>query len=191
MRVLQVTLEHIYEWDSDKALAEAKVAERIAERRAVLDRLHIRNSHLEDNQLKALTIIVSGDQLIELLMAKQKPEIINDTTFGGDALAGVVDRLEAVVAKTEAFGAALPDVQSNYNEKVEVYTPGAGLMLFNSTMLLEDSCSDDLQTALDQGWRIIAACPQPNARRPDYIMGRYDPEHKPANTSAKRGRDLD
>lgn len=28
---------------------------------------------------------------------------------------------------------------------------------------------------LDAGWRILAVCPQPDQRRPDYILGRTKP----------------
>ena len=32
---------------------------------------------------------------------------------------------------------------------------------------------------ISEGWRILAICPQPNQRRPDYIMGRLPlPEEK-------------
>jgi hypothetical protein len=55
-------------------------------------------------------------------------------------------------------------------------------------MLLSDACSDALQNELDNGWRIIAACPQPDQRRPDYSLGRFEPGDEPgAGRSAKRG----
>jgi hypothetical protein len=88
-----------------------------------------------------------------------------------------VEAITEVAAKLERFANSVPDANNHYNEKVEVYTPGAGLMLFNRIMLLQDACSDALQGELDNGWRIVAACPQPDQRRPDYILGRYDPEH--------------
>lgn len=45
----------------------------------------------------------------------------------------------------------------------------------NQIKLLEDICSDELQKNLCDGWRIIAICPQPNQRRPDYILGKSVP----------------
>lgn len=36
--------------------------------------------------------------------------------------------------------------------------------------------TDVLQEQIAKGWRIIAACPQPDQRRPDYILGRFNPE---------------
>ncbi len=68
----------------------------------------------------------------------------------------------------------VPPAELAYNPKVEVHVPGFALTTYNRVMLLEDSCTDALQTALNQGWRIIAACPQPDSRRPDYVLGRYE-----------------
>jgi hypothetical protein len=64
--------------------------------------------------------------------------------------------------------------------------PGQALATYNDTLLLEDSCTDRLQEALNTGWRIIACCPQPNSRRPDYIMGRFSPVMTDTRASAKR-----
>ena len=36
-----------------------------------------------------------------------------------------------------------------------------------------DMCTDMLQGELDDGWMILAICPQPGQRRPDYIVGRF------------------
>lgn len=64
----------------------------------------------------------------------------------------------------------------SYNNKCEVSMPGQALAMYNETLLLCDACTDKLQQELSNGWRIIAACPQPDQRRPDYILGRYNPE---------------
>lgn len=56
--------------------------------------------------------------------------------------------------------------------------PGHSLAMFNAVMLMSDACSDALQDNLNQGWRILAVCPQPDQRRPGYILGRYE---EPAN----------
>lgn len=42
----------------------------------------------------------------------------------------------------------------DYNHKVEVHMPGVALATYNEVMLIEDACSDEVQTALDEGWRI-------------------------------------
>lgn len=73
-----------------------------------------------------------------------------------------------------------------FNDKVGVPQPGLGLNQYNSMMLCEDVCTDQLQGYLDDGWRIIAVCPQPDSRRPDYILGIYDKDHKTGHR-AERG----
>lgn len=65
---------------------------------------------------------------------------------------------------------------NTYNSKCEVHMPGSALSTYNDMMLMEDACTDALQAALNSGWRIVAACPQPDQRRPDYILGRFNPE---------------
>lgn len=62
-----------------------------------------------------------------------------------------------------------------YNNRCECHISNVGLHMMNRTMLLENSCTDDLTQALANGWRIISALPQPDQRRPDYILGKYDP----------------
>ena len=41
--------------------------------------------------------------------------------------------------------------------------------------VLYSPCTDKLQDWLDKGWRILSICPQPDERRPDYIVGRNTP----------------
>lgn len=61
-----------------------------------------------------------------------------------------------------------------FNERVQVVVPGLGLMLINKVTVLTDYCTDGLQGFLVDGWRILAICPQPNQRRPDYVLGRVE-----------------
>lgn len=75
---------------------------------------------------------------------------------------------------------------NTYNNKCEVHMPGSALATYNDMMLLEDACTDQLQGALNSGWRIVAACPQPDQHRPDYILGRFNPEQD-EDGSARRG----
>lgn len=63
-----------------------------------------------------------------------------------------------------------------FNHKCEVHMPGQALSMYNDMMLLEDACTDALQANLNKGWRIVAAMPQPDQRRPDYILGRFNPD---------------
>ena len=58
-----------------------------------------------------------------------------------------------------------------FNEKTSSEQPGPSLLNVDETLLMEDACTNALQENLENGWRIIAVCPQPQ-RRPDYVLGR-------------------
>ena len=60
----------------------------------------------------------------------------------------------------------------SFNNRVQAQQPGDFLTSVTETMLLEDCCTDNLQSHISRGWRIIAVQPQPDQRRPDYILGR-------------------
>ncbi|WVR18126.1 hypothetical protein JXVLWARM_CDS_0075 [Burkholderia phage Bm1] len=129
-------------------------------------------------------LIVSSEQMLHLLMWKHvKCQVKSD--LRNVAASSAFDR---AVAKSTPQGVPARD---EFNHKVEVHMPGQALSNYNETMLLEDSCTDALQSVLDKGWRIIAACPQPDSRRPDYILGRFNPERLVAhNNGALRGSDV-
>lgn len=62
--------------------------------------------------------------------------------------------------------------EQNFNAKCDVHVPGFGLLSISEVTYVEDGCSDDIDQRLEEGWRIIAVCPQPDQRRPDYVLGR-------------------
>ena len=77
----------------------------------------------------------------------------------------IASMIEASVASSvEAIGKL-------YNEKTSSEQPGPSLLNVDETRLMEDACTNALQENLDNGWRILAVCPQPQ-RRPDYVLGR-------------------
>lgn len=110
-----------------------------------------------------ITIMCSSDQLVRLQAAHKI----------------VLSDIKEVFAGSKVFENAVktPEghCENNFNQRIEVHMPGHALAMYNEVMLLEDSCTDALQSNLNKGWRIIAACPQPDSRRPDYILGRYNP----------------
>lgn len=77
--------------------------------------------------------------------------------------------VEALVAA--AIARSVEAVGKLFNEKCAQEQPSPSLMDIAETMLLEDSCTDELQAQIASGWRLLAICPQPQ-RRPDYILGR-------------------
>jgi hypothetical protein len=66
------------------------------------------------------------------------------------------------------------DSTMQFNTKVGVHISDLGLLNVKQVTWLEDACTEVLQDMLDKGWRILAVCPQPDSRRPDYILGKND-----------------
>lgn len=63
------------------------------------------------------------------------------------------------------------------NIKNHFVQPGNELLKIQNAIAVENICTDTLRTDyLEKGWMILAICPQPNQRRPDYILGRYNKE---------------
>jgi hypothetical protein len=81
-----------------------------------------------------------------------------------DGILPAVERLNARIDQ-------LVDSQL-FNERCNVHVGGSTLMAVNKVIACTDCCTDMLQGYLDEGWRIIACCVQPDGRRPDYVMGR-------------------
>lgn len=128
----------------------------------------------------AAKLLLTDSQFVQLTSAKIEVEFVS--VVKQPEVNGAV---QSLIAKTEELLARTTNNGAEYNGRCEVHMPGNLMLQFNETLLLEDSCTDRLQDALDKGWRIIAACPQPDARRPDYILGRFNPELSNGN-SARR-----
>jgi hypothetical protein len=82
---------------------------------------------------------------------------------------------ERLTSQLEAIerSVAVRPAPPRMNEHVNVAIPGLGLLMIKHVAVLEDCCTDKLQKALDDGWHLLAVCPQ-EARRPDYILGRQN-----------------
>ena len=59
-----------------------------------------------------------------------------------------------------------------FNEKVNVAVPSNGMLNITVVKVYENACTESLQEELNSGWKILAICPQPDQRRPDYILGK-------------------
>lgn len=56
--------------------------------------------------------------------------------------------------------------------KTRVAMPEWFIAHIRTVDVLVNCCTDRLQEELNDGWHILAICPQPGQRRPDYIVGK-------------------
>lgn len=133
------------------------------------------------------TFACTGAQVLQILEVDDTVSVKSSAAVAEDGLEGIIERFEKVVKKMEALDIPVEQVGADHvlNERCDVHVPGNILISYNDTMLLEDSCTDNLQSYLNSGWRIVAVCPQAQ-RRPDYILGRYNPDLD-VGGSARRG----
>ena len=100
----------------------------------------------------------------------------------------VLTRMQIAAARLEAQDALCLEeeitAQPGWNAKTQSPLSGPVLHSFNELMLCEDMCTDALQGHLNDGWRLIAVCPQ-ESRRPDYVLGRV--AHPELPNRAQRG----
>lgn len=136
-----------------------------------------------DHSYRLLTIdtdkfVLTQEELVELAVSGIQYKVNRTITTNVDISQQLMDLAHKPIKLVTEQG-------NQYNTKCEVHMPGQALSFYNEVQLLEDSCTDVLQTSLNSGWRIIAACPQPDQRRPDYILGRFNPDYEAENL-AKR-----
>jgi len=115
-------------------------------------------------------VICTAEQAIELFNEGYCGQYLNvkehiKPVFDVKSEVDIASMIEASVSSSvEAIGKL-------FNEKCQQEQPGPNLLNVNETLLMEDACTNALQENLENGWRIIAVCPQPQ-RRPDYVLGR-------------------
>lgn len=92
------------------------------------------------------------------------------------AVANMLKQMQEVQDK---FHKALQsfDEKIEFNQKCDVHIGNLGLLNINQLGYAVDKCTQELQVVLNQGWRILAVCPQSNQRRPDYVLGRFNGEN--------------
>lgn len=116
---------------------------------------------------------------LEDFVSKNPPRFYIERTVleGPASLVGLENILSRLEEKTYGLRTAIDSMaQHTFNQKVNVHVGGGLIVTYNDLKLLENACTDAVQTALNNGWRIIAVCVQPDSRRPDYVLGRYNPE---------------
>lgn len=157
-------------------------------RKALLERLGIviqskytnsedANEWKQNEHLDTPSFACTGEQLLEIISIDSSVEVKSAAPIASDSVGGMILRMEKVLSKLENIEIPNPAEPPAhiFNEHCEVHLPGNLLATYNETLLLEDSCTDALQSALNAGWRIVAVCPQAQ-RRPDYILGRFNPQ---------------
>jgi len=92
-----------------------------------------------------------------------------------------INNIEMIFHRLEEKASQLEQVvdkirTNTFNKRTDVHVGGGIVTSYNDLLLKEDVCTDVLQQELNNGWRIIAICVQPDQRRPDYILGRYNPQ---------------
>lgn len=118
-------------------------------------------------------VICNAEQVLELLQAGYHSDYGYDsikslvTPVYDVKTAPTVEDLFATLA--DKLAAAQP---ASFNNRCQQHQPNEALLSVEETMLLENGCTDELQRRLADGWRILAIQPQPDQRRPDYILGR-------------------
>lgn len=90
------------------------------------------------------------------------------------AWSAVISEVRKLADRIAAGPAPRSTGDGHFNDRVHVHVPGLGLMAVQQVEVRPDHCTEALQKDLDAGWRILAVCPQPDQRRPDYILGRTD-----------------
>lgn len=117
-------------------------------------------------------VYCNADQVISLLLGGYVSKYGATTDITPIIQTDVTDLDTVKELMSTAINGVREATEALFNSKCGQQQPGNDLMTIDSTMLLEDSCTDILQDYLNKGWRIIAVCPQPDSRRPDYILGR-------------------
>lgn len=195
MRLFQIKIDEIndYAWTENHGDYHEKYAKEREEGAIKVQAQTDKLLGLGVNQDKSVPTVITEKQMTGLVVSGIKFELVREIPTDEDDptdLNGVMRKFNRMAAKLMS----LPGLQRNddkhdcQNKLVHVHMPGQALATYNEVQLLENVCTDALQQSLDDGWRVIAACPQPDARRPDYILGRYRPDRDSSSSHhASRG----
>lgn len=113
-----------------------------------------------------------------------KVELFYDRERVEDKMVALIERMELAALRLESGNPDRNPENPGWNSKTNSPLSGFHLHNANDLLLLEDCCTDSLQSYLDEGWRIIAVTTQ-EQRRPDYILARYNNTY-----NCERGRAL-
>lgn len=88
-----------------------------------------------------------------------------------NALGSMLVKLQDRISSLEMTDKSVAEL-ANKQCAVQITIPDFALLYIDEVTWLENCCTERLQEALEDGWRILAVCPPNSARRPDYILGR-------------------
>ena len=99
----------------------------------------------------------------------KKSDIVDDLELEAWTAAG----FELKMSRVRGLRSSDPDIHKTI---YQISVANIGLMQIQRVEVLEDCCTNDLQTQLDRGWRLLAVCPPNDARRPSYVVGHIEKE---------------
>lgn len=98
-------------------------------------------------------------------------EIKNIINVGTETQIQAIDLEQLANKISDRLGTNLTQLK---NQKLEIHQPNMPLFTYNNFRVIVDSCTEELQNEwISKGWRVVCICPQPDQRRPDYILGKY------------------
>lgn len=114
-------------------------------------------------------VVCTAEQAIQLMKSGYCGDYTSPDRI--ELVAEIVDKVNIESIIETCVSNTVAAIGRLFNDKCNQEQPGPNLMKVNETFLMEDACTDALQNKIDEGWRILAVCPQPQ-RRPDYVLGR-------------------
>lgn len=125
----------------------------------------IREALKEDSPPSYRMLTGNALEVLRLVRGTGIEITIKNEEIAATALESILQRIDAIAERQQSGGPVL-------NSRVNVAVPGLGLLLIDQVHVADNCCTEELQRLITQGWRILAICPQPDQRRPDYILGR-------------------
>ena len=123
---------------------------------------HIKAAYSTPSMVVSLEELHNSFEVVDLIRVIEAGV---DDTFKID-IEALADKISgSIIGKT---------TENIYNQRLEIHQPNSPLFMYNDYKVLTDICTEALQEEIDRGWRVVCVCPQPDQRRPDYIMARYD-----------------
>lgn len=92
------------------------------------------------------------------------------TRFG---LKPIIKRVRGIFQESLA-NIGVPDPTPKQQQIVNITIPNASLFAVRTLQVIENECTNYVQSWLEKGWRIVAVCPPNDCRRPTFILGHAD-----------------